>query len=52
MIVSLLKRYESEAETLEKARWSSELDLPGRQNIKRYLAILANVELRGQALGF
>lgn len=52
LLQRLLKRYEGEAETLKNAHWSYELDLPGRQNMKRYLAILANVELRQHVFGF
>lgn len=52
LLQRLLKRHEDEAEALGKAYWSHELDLPGRQNIKRYLAVLANIELRQRVFGF
>ena len=52
LLQRLLKRYEAESQTLQNARWPSEWNLPGRKNIKRYLAILANTELRQHIFGY
>lgn len=52
LLQRLLKRYEEEIPVLEEARWPSEFKLPGRKKIKKYLAILANTELRQCVFGF
>ena len=52
LLQRLQERHGSEVETLKNARWPYELDSPGRRNIKRYLAILANTELRQHTFGF
>lgn len=48
----LADRYASEIEELRSASWPFEWKKPGRLTIKRYVALLANNELRQRVLGF
>lgn len=52
LLRNLMERYKDEVEELKKAHWPYELLKPGRLTIKRYIALLVNLELRQQVLGF
>lgn len=52
LLQRLMERHNDEVEQLEQARWASELKFPGRMEIKKYLAILANDKLRQKVFGF
>ena len=52
LLQRLMERYSDEVEKLKKAYWPAEFKLPGRMEIKSYLAILANRQLRMNVFGF
>lgn len=52
LLQRLMERYKDEIEGLGKAYWPFDLQKPGRLTIKRYIALLANSELRQRVLGF
>lgn len=52
LLRNMMERYKDEVEELKKAHWPYELRKPGRLAIKRYVALLANLELRQQVFGF
>lgn len=52
LLRNLMERYKDEVEEFKKAHWPYELRKPGRLAIKRYIALLVNLELRQQVFGF